>query len=54
MKMKERNKQLKAAIGKIPAKEVTKEVMHMPEYDAKNLQGFDAYAVQKSCICLQC
>lgn len=45
MKMKERNQQLKAAIGKIPDKKVTKEVMHMPEYDANNLQGFDAYAV---------
>ena len=45
MKMKERNQQLKAAIGRIPDKKVTKEVMHMPEYDAKNLQGFDAYAV---------
>lgn len=45
MKMKERNQQLKAAIGRIPDKKVTKEAMHLPKYDAKNLQGFDAYAV---------
>lgn len=41
-----RNAQLKATIGKIPAKEVIKEVAGMPEYDIVNRQGHAAYAIQ--------
>lgn len=41
-----RNEQLKATIGKIPAKEVIKEVASMPEYDTVNRQGYAAYSVQ--------
>lgn len=44
--MKMRNEQLKATIGKIPAKEVIKEVASMPEYDTVNRQGYAAYSVQ--------
>lgn len=44
--MKMRNEQLKAALGKIPNKEVITEVNNIPEYDTKNRQGFDAYAVE--------
>lgn len=44
--MKMRNAQLKATVGKIPAKEVIKEVANMPEYDTVNRQGHAAYSVQ--------
>lgn len=40
-----RNAQLKATIGRIPAKEVIKEVANMPEYDTVNCQGHAAYSV---------
>lgn len=43
--MKTRNAQLKATIGKIPTKEVVKEVVNMPEYDTVNRQGYAAYSV---------
>lgn len=43
--MKMRNAQLKATIGRIPAKEVIKEVANMPEYDTVNCQGHAAYSV---------
>lgn len=43
--MKMRNAQLKATIGRIPAKETIKEVASMPKYDTVNRQGHAAYSV---------
>lgn len=44
--MKNRNEQLKKAVGKIPTKSVIKEVSNIPEYDTTNRQGFASYSVE--------
>ena len=43
-KMKDRNAQLKSALGGMATKERIVESQNLPAYDAKNKQGFDAYA----------
>lgn len=43
MKMKERNTQLKNALGKIATPKVVKEIKAIHDYDTKNIQGYDAY-----------
>ena len=45
MKMKERNAQLKSALGAMATKERIQEVASMPKEDSKNRQGFDAYSL---------
>ena len=44
-KMKERNAQLKSALGGMATKERVVEAASLPAYDAKNRQGFDAYGL---------
>ena len=44
-KMKDRNAQLKSALGGMATKERIVESQNLPAYDAKNKQGFDAYAL---------
>ena len=44
-KMKERNAQLKSALGAMAPKERIVEANNLPQYDAKNRQGVCAYAV---------
>ena len=45
MKMKERNTQLKNALGAIPTKERAKEVVSIPKEDTVNRQGYAAYSL---------
>ena len=45
-KMKERNAQLKSALGGMATKERVVEAASLPAYDAKNRQGFDAYGLE--------
>ena len=44
-KMKERNSQLKSALGGMATKERIEEVNSLPEYDSVNRQGFGAYSL---------
>lgn len=44
--MKKRNAQLKEALGRIPTKEVIKEVSNIPEYDTTNREGHAAYSME--------
>lgn len=44
-KMKDRNAQLKTALGAMAPKERIKEAQNLPSYDAKNRQGLDAYSL---------
>ena len=45
MKMKERNAQLKSALGAMATKERIQEVASMPKEDTKNIQGYAAYSL---------
>ena len=45
-KMKERNAQLKSALGGMATKERVVEAASLPAYDAKNRQGFGAYGLE--------
>ena len=45
MKMKERNAQLKSALGAMATKERIQEVASIPQEDSKNRQGFAAYSL---------
>lgn len=45
MKMKERNTQLKNALGAMPTKERAKEVVSIPKEDTVNRQGYAAYSL---------
>ena len=45
MKMKERNAQLKSALGAMATKERIQEVASMPKEDTVNRQGYDAYSL---------
>lgn len=45
-KMRERNTQLKSALGQMAPKERVKEVINMPEYDTVNKQGYGAYGLE--------
>lgn len=44
-KMKERNGQLKQALGQMAPKERVVEALNVPEYDTTNIQGFGAYGL---------
>ncbi len=44
--MKARNEQLKKTLGIIPAVATVNEVQNIPDYDGKNRQGLDAYAIE--------
>ena len=46
MKMKERNAQLKSALGAMATKERVQEVASIPQEDTKNIQGFAAYSLK--------
>ena len=45
-KMKERNTQLKSALGQMAPKERVVEVINMPKYDTVNKQGYGAYGLE--------
>ena len=45
VKMKERNSQLKSALGGMATKERVQEVNSLPAYDTKNRQGYGAYSL---------
>ena len=45
MKMKERNAQLKSALGAMATKEIIQEVASMPQEDTVNRQGYAAYSL---------
>ena len=45
MKMKDRNSQLKTALGAMASKETVREVASISAEDTKNRQGFAAYSV---------
>ena len=45
-KMKERNTQLKSALGQMASKERVQEVINMPKYDTVNKQGYGAYGLE--------
>ena len=45
MKMKERNAQLKSALGAMATKERIQEVASMPKEDTRNIQGYKAYSL---------
>lgn len=45
MKMKERNQQLKSALGAISSKETIEEIKNIPQEDTVNKQGFKAYSL---------
>ena len=45
-KMKERNTQLKSALGQMAPKERVVEVINMPKYDTVNRQGYGAYGLE--------
>lgn len=45
-KMKERNTQLKSALGQMAPKERVQEVINMPKYDTVNKQGYGAYGLE--------
>ena len=45
MKMKERNAQLKSALGAMATKERIQEVASMPKEDTTNIQGYKAYSL---------
>ena len=46
MKMKDRNAQLRSAIGRIPTKEIIAEVNAIPNEDTVNRQGYSAYSLE--------
>lgn len=45
VKMKDRNAQLKSALGKMASKETVQEIQNLPEYDTVNRQGYAAYSL---------
>lgn len=45
-KFKNRNEQLKSALGSMAPVERVKEAASIPEYNAKNKQGYDAYKIE--------
>ena len=45
MKMKERNQQLKSALGAMSSKETVEEIKNIPQEDTVNKQGFKAYSL---------
>ena len=46
MKMKDRNAQLKTALGAMASKETVLEVASIPKEDTRNIQGYAAYALE--------